>query len=154
MRLRDYLDPDLIMADLKPADDRDLISLLADHICSRRSELNREDVFQGLWERELSMCTGLEGGIAIPHAMIDGLEKPICLVGRLTTPLDMGSQDGTHIEIVFCLLSPVGQVGTHIRILARIARFCGIPSFFERMQQATDAAALYAIVAAEDDKHV
>ncbi|HUU01005.1 MAG TPA: PTS sugar transporter subunit IIA [Myxococcota bacterium] len=154
MHLRDYLDPDMVMTDLTPANDRELISSLADHICSRRLELNREDVFQGLWERELKMCTGLEGGIAIPHAMIAGLKKPVCFVGRLTEPLDMGTQDGIPVQIVFCLLSPAGQVGTHIRILARIARFCSIRPFLERMQQATDAAALYSIVAAEDDKHV
>jgi len=142
------------MADMQPANDRELISSLADHICSRHSELDREDVFQGLWERELRMCTGLEGGIAIPHAMIAGLEKPVCLVGRLTKPLDMGTHDDTQVQIVFCLLSPAGEIGTHIRILARIARFCSLPSFFKRMQQAADAAALYAIVAAEDDKHV
>jgi nitrogen PTS system EIIA component len=154
MRLREFVHSGLVIVDLEPGTRRELLDMLAEKICQQIPGLDQAVLQASLWEREEKMCTGMEFGIAIPHATIPGLEKTVCLIGRLAKPLDFGTLDGSLVQIVFCLVSPKHCMATHVRLLARIARFCTIPSFIERMVQAPDSKTLYEIVIEEDDKHV
>ena len=154
MRLRDYIRSELVFTDLNPRDNRDLLRILSERIGEQIPELDRDVLMQKLWEREQKMCTGLECGIAIPHAMVPGLSQAICAIARLREPMNFGSVDGKPIQVIFCLISPDGAVASHVRILARIARFCSMTSFIERVIQAADGPGLFAIVTEEDERHV
>ncbi len=153
MRLRDFIRPELVFADLDPRDNHDLLRILSERIGEQIPALDSDELLHNLWEREQKMCTGLECGIAIPHAMVPGLDQAICALARLRAPMSFGSLDGQPIQVVFCLVSPARAVASHVRILARIARFCSMTSFIERVIQADDKE-LFAIVAEEDERHV
>ena len=154
MRLSDYLDPVLVVCDLQAADSWDLLSQISERVCGQHPELDKKVVLSKLQEREAKSSSGLEGGVAVPHAMIPGVTKAICAVVRLADPIDLGTLDGSPVSIVFALISPPEAVASHIRILARIARLCSLPAFIEKMNQAKDDAALYEIIHEEDNRHV
>jgi len=154
MRLSDFLDPQLVICDLLVKDSRELLSNIAERICRQHPKLDKKVLLGKLQEREDKSSSGLEGGVAVPHAMVPGVQQAICMVIRLAGPVDLKTMDGSPVTIVFALISPPDAVATHIRILARIARLCSIPAFIDKILAAPDCASLHQIILAEDNRHV
>jgi Kef-type K+ transport system membrane component KefB/mannitol/fructose-specific phosphotransferase system IIA component (Ntr-type) len=73
-------------------------------------------------ERELVGATGLGDEVAIPHAAVDGLERPLLALGRAPHGIDFDAPDGRPARIVFLLLIPPKAYEEEVRILASIAR--------------------------------
>jgi Kef-type K+ transport system membrane component KefB/mannitol/fructose-specific phosphotransferase system IIA component (Ntr-type) len=73
-------------------------------------------------ERELVAPTGLGDEVAIPHAAVDGLERPLLALGRAPQGIDFDAPDGRPARIVFLLLIPPKAYEEEVRILASIAR--------------------------------
>jgi Kef-type K+ transport system membrane component KefB/mannitol/fructose-specific phosphotransferase system IIA component len=73
-------------------------------------------------EREIVAATGLGDEVAIPHAAVEGLEKPLLALGRSTQGIDFDAPDGRPARFVFLLLIPPKEYDAEVRILASIAR--------------------------------
>jgi len=73
-------------------------------------------------ERELVAATGLGDEVAIPHAAVDGLERPLLALGRAPRGIDFDAPDGQLARVVFLLLIPPKAYEEEVRILASIAR--------------------------------
>ena len=73
-------------------------------------------------ERELLATTGLGDEVAIPHAAVEGLDRPLLALGRAPGGIDFGAHDGRPARIVFLLLIPPEAFEEEVRILASIAR--------------------------------
>ncbi len=71
-------------------------------------------------ERERIAGTYLGKGVALPHARIPGLARPILLILRSAQgiPVEGTSERAT---LLFVLLTPAGQPRVHQRLQARIA---------------------------------
>lgn len=88
--------------------------------------------------REALMGTGVGNRIAIPHARLPGLSKPVIACGRAAAGIEWDAPDGLSVQLVFLLLTPVQDEGAQLQILSGIARTL------------TDAAVRDAIVQADD----
>jgi mannitol/fructose-specific phosphotransferase system IIA component (Ntr-type) len=73
-------------------------------------------------ERELVAPTGLGDEVAIPHAAVEGLERPLLALGRAPHGIDFDAPDGRPARVVFLLLIPPKAYEEEVRILASIAR--------------------------------
>ncbi len=73
-------------------------------------------------ERELVAPTGLGDEVAIPHAAVEGLARPLLAIGRAPRGIDFDASDGRPARIVFLLLIPPKAYEHEVRILASIAR--------------------------------
>ncbi len=150
MRLIDFIEPELVLTNLQAHHGRLPFELLIEKICGVHISLDGEFVHECLLKREEKYPTGLEGGIAVPHALVPSLQQPICLVARLQKPIDYATMDGSLVHTIFLLLSPLESLTTHLRILARIARLCSLPDMREAMLKAKDARDLYETIQSED----
>ena len=83
-----------------------------------RKRLARDAVL----ERELVAATGLGDEVAIPHAAVEGLERPLLALGRAPRGIDFDAHDGLPARFVFLLLIPPNAYDEEVRILASIAR--------------------------------
>ena len=85
--------------------------------------------------RERSMSTGMERGIAIPHAAVDGVSEVIAALGVVAREggLAFESIDAQPTQLVVLLLIPRAQKLLHIRTLADIARVLGHQSVREAL---------------------
>jgi CBS domain containing-hemolysin-like protein len=102
-----------------------------------------------LLERERSLSTYVGRGIAIPHARIEGLERPIAIFARLTPGIPVANRRDTA-RFLFILLVPAGAQRLHLRLLARIAQIAESDYILERLGQADDAAAIQEALMAGD----
>jgi mannitol/fructose-specific phosphotransferase system IIA component (Ntr-type) len=83
-----------------------------------RKRLARDAVL----ERELVAPTGLGDEVAVPHAAVEGLERPLLALGRAPHGIDFDAPDGRPARIIFLLLIPPKAYEEEVRILASIAR--------------------------------
>jgi Kef-type K+ transport system membrane component KefB/mannitol/fructose-specific phosphotransferase system IIA component (Ntr-type) len=73
-------------------------------------------------ERELTAPTGLGDEVAIPHAAVEGLSRPVVALGLSETGIDFDAPDGRPARIVFLLLLPPKAYEKEVRVLAALAR--------------------------------
>jgi len=73
-------------------------------------------------QRELLDSTGVGDEVAIPHAALEGLTRPLLALGRAPKGIDFGAHDGRPARLVFLLLIPPRDNAEEVRILASIAR--------------------------------
>lgn len=77
---------------------------------------------EALHIREKSMTTGMENGIAIPHAALDELPEVLCVLAIAPQGIDFDSLDSELGQILVGLLIPRSEKLLHIRTLAAIAK--------------------------------
>ena len=87
--------------------------------------------------REEIMATGIEGGIAIPHARTGGVSEPTVVFGRSANGIDWGAADGPA-HLVFLITVPEGAGDEHLQILASLSRALMKPEFRDTLLKATD----------------
>ncbi len=105
-----------------------------------------------LAERERLGSTGFGGGVAIPHAKIDGLPRVGGLFVRLAQPIEFQAVDGLPVDLVFALMSPVASGADHLKALARVSRRLRDAGFLARLRGAGSSDALYALFADEGSR--
>ena len=129
MRLQELISPENIVLDLRSADKWESIGLMLGHLVeSRTIPRHLEQSFhEAVLARERSMSTGMERGIAIPHAAVDGLERIVaCLaIVRQGDGVRFDSIDASPAWLIVLLLIPRPQKLLHIRTLADVARLLG-----------------------------
>ncbi len=107
-------------------------------------------VLEALEEREALGSTGFGHGIAIPHARLPGLARPVAALLKLSRPIDFAAADVMPVELVFGLLSPEDCGVAHLHALAAISRTVRHDADLGRLRAAPDAAALYALLTEGD----
>ena len=96
-------------------------------------------VEQALVVREKSMTTGMEDGIAIPHAAIDGIDELIAVLGLNPVGIPFETLDGAPARIIIGLVIPRARKLAHIKTLAEIAKLLSRAEVRERLLRCTDA---------------
>jgi mannitol/fructose-specific phosphotransferase system IIA component (Ntr-type) len=132
----------------------DSIGKLDGHLVANgRVEADAEQrIREAVLNREKSMSTGMENGIAIPHAAVDGQEKLSVALGIVGNEegLSFESIDGRPARLVVLLVIPKTQKLLHIRTLADVARVLGKDEVREQLFAATTPdAAWYALRSGE-----
>ncbi len=94
---------------------------------------SREAVLSALLEREEKMSTGMQFGVAIPHAKTECVEGLVVAVALSEGGVEFSSLDGGASHIFVATLSPPRDAGMHIRFLAEISRQLASRAVRERL---------------------
>jgi mannitol/fructose-specific phosphotransferase system IIA component (Ntr-type) len=150
MQLSELITIDDVLVPFEANDKWDAIRRLVDHLVDtgRVAAQEGEAIHEAVVARERSMSTGMEHGIAIPHAAVDGIEDVIACLGIL--PADEGlvfeSVDGRRTQLIVLLVIPRSKKLLHIRTLADIARVLSREAVREALIQSTDGEAAWRIL--------
>jgi mannitol/fructose-specific phosphotransferase system IIA component (Ntr-type) len=87
-------------------------------------------------DREENAPTGLGDEVAVPHAVVPGLDRTLLAVGFAPHGIDFNAPDEIASKIVFLLLMPPRAHDQEVRILAQIARAVIDPVARERLLRA------------------
>ena len=113
-----YLNKDCISVDLKGSTKDEILEELLSLLCRSGNIEDREMVLNALKEREATMSTGLEKGIAIPHAKTNGVKETCVAIGLKKDGIDFNSLDGQPAKIFIMLASPIENSGPQMRAMA------------------------------------
>lgn len=119
--LRDLLAPGAVLTHSKAATRKQVIQRLAESL-ARVAGLDARAVCEAVMRRERLAGTGIGEGVALPHALIEGLTRPLCGFARLETPADFQAPDGRGADLVVMLLSPPTSNAEHLKALAKLSR--------------------------------
>jgi PTS system nitrogen regulatory IIA component len=128
-------------ADSKPAILQELAACFA-----KVYDLDQTTVLARIQERENLGSTGFGRGVAIPHARIVGLNRPVAAFFRLASPAAFDAADGMPVDLVFGLLSPEHAGAAHLHALAAISRLMRDERMHSALVQAPSAEALYGLL--------
>lgn len=109
-------------------------------------------VLERVEEREKLGSTGFGRGVAIPHARIPGLGRPVAAFLRLASPVAFDAADGMPVDMVFGLLSPEAAGAAHLHALAAISRLMRDEAMHRALAEAPGSEALYALLANSIEK--
>ncbi len=143
MKLSELITPELVEMPLRAADKWAALATIArvPVRAGRYSEQMVAVVEAALVARERSMTTGMEHGIAIPHAAIDGIDDLIAVLGLSPAGIPFETLDGAPARIVIGLIIPRSKKLAHIKTLAEIAKLLSRAEVRERLLQSADAQA-------------
>jgi mannitol/fructose-specific phosphotransferase system IIA component (Ntr-type) len=113
---------------------------------AKAAGLSAETILGAVLEREELMPTGIGKGLAVPHARLPGLEKPLVAVGFSEGGLDFESPDGEPAHIIFLILTPLQDNGAQLEILADIAHTFRFAEIREKVGTVTSFTEFLALV--------
>lgn len=122
MKLSELLTENLIAAELAGNTKFQLIEELLDLLHKDGKISDRELALSDVLAREGYLSTGLENGLAIPHAKTDGVSELVMSFGLKKEGVDFESLDNKPAHLIFLVLSPRDTSGPHIRALAAITK--------------------------------
>jgi len=146
MTLTDLVAPQAVIPSLKANSKKQALQEIAAK-ASALSECSEREIFDVLMQREKLGSTAIGNGIAIPHGKLAKLNRLFGLCARLDRPIDFDALDGQPVDLIFALLAPEGAGADHLKALARIARMLRDADLANKLRDARDAEAIYAVLA-------
>ena len=122
--LTESLSKSVFVQSLKATDKHGVLAEIADSFVAagKVKPEHRDSVFASLAEREGKMSTGMQYGVAIPHAKTDVVEHLATLIAISRTGIDFDSIDKAPANIFIATLSPRADANSHIKFLAEVSR--------------------------------
>ena len=122
MKISDYLPESHIITALKGAKKIQIIEELLDLMNELELVSDYDLASNDILAREGYLSTGLENGLAIPHAKSKGITKLTMVFGIKKEGVEFETLDGKPAHLIFLVLSPLDTSGPHIQALAMISR--------------------------------
>lgn len=152
MRLSEFLRSDFVLSRLEASDVEGVVREVS--ACAEAAGVAPGSVvFEKLLERERAHSTVMGAGLAIPHATVPGLDRPVIGVALARDPIQFGPSGSDPVRVLFVLLSPPGREREHVKLLARICRLIRHERFVDKLEAAEDDRAVIHVIEAIDAQH-
>jgi len=137
MRLSGLLSEETIIISLSDKDKQSVIEELLELAMKTGKITNRETALKAVMDREQLMSTGLEKGVAVPHAKSSAASELTMSLGISKEGIDFESADGKPSHLFFFILAPEAAAGPNVQVLAQIARLTSDPEFCQALKSAS-----------------
>jgi Kef-type K+ transport system membrane component KefB/mannitol/fructose-specific phosphotransferase system IIA component (Ntr-type) len=140
--------PNAIDADLKSSSKEQVIEELVGLLVSsgQLSAPEAPKALKDVQEREELMSTGMQFGIALPHAKTDAVKNIVCALGVSKKGIDFKSLDGKPAHIFILILSPKDITGPHIRLMADISQLLMDKAIRDKILKASTREDIYRVI--------
>jgi len=129
---------------------RELVDVLVE---SHEIPLSARDfVLDAVLEREHDNSSGMEHGVAIPHATSDKVEDVVGAMAVLPQGVEWGTLDGLPARIIVLLVLPRRNFTGDVSTLAGVSHLMRNKEFRQQLLQATDAAAIVKLIEDAEDQ--
>ena len=112
---------------------------------STRLDMNKNEIFKKLLDREKDSSTVITPTLAIPHIIIEGEKKFVMLLARCKDCIKF-SEDSPGVKTVFVLMGTKDERNFHLRCLSAIAQVIQDKSFEKKWMSAKSIEALKDVV--------
>ncbi len=112
----------VVSPSLIATDKEQIIVEMLDLLCGTGLVKDRQRALDDVLQRERSMSTGLQRGIAIPHARTSAVDRLVCAVGLKPDGADFGAMDGQPSTIFVMTLSPESAATPHLQFMSEVSQ--------------------------------
>jgi fructose-specific phosphotransferase system IIA component len=138
MKICSLLKQDHIFLELKTGDKRQVLEEFVTAVKKRDLISDDKLVLDELLKRESLGSTGLEKGIAIPHALIEGINEPFLALAVFKNGIDFEAVDQMPTYVLMMLLGSKNNPGAQLKILAHVCRLVKETDFVEQIKKIQD----------------
>ena len=142
---------DIVIVDIAATTKEEATRMLAERLAAAGRITDIDAFLQAVAKREEHFPTGIEGGIAIPHAQSDLVTTPSVAVATSKTGIDFGADDGPS-TLIFLIAAPASGESAHLEILGSLARKVMHEDFCDALRAEKDPSAIAEIVTREVQK--
>lgn len=115
-----YFDPCSIALSTNARTSEELIGELVGRLSACGTIIDTDTALEDVLARERSLGTGLEHGVALPHARSSGVEQTTVAVAISPEGIDFQAADGTPSRIIVLVVSPRERTGPHLQLIAAL----------------------------------
>lgn len=141
MKITDFLTENRIVFELKSVDKIEIIKELA-NLFNNDKGIIKEGMFdifvEDLIERENLTSTGMQDGIAIPHAKSPAVEKLSLALAIIPSGLDFDSFDEEKSKLFFMIAAPEEIKKEHLDLLQKISKLSYEEEILEKLIDSKD----------------
>jgi CBS domain containing-hemolysin-like protein/mannitol/fructose-specific phosphotransferase system IIA component (Ntr-type) len=119
--LMDVVVNSAVAVQLQAADRETAIKQLLAKLVAAAPELKEAEVYAKVWEREGKFSSAVGRGVAVPHARLLDLARPLVALGRFAKPVPFAAPDNVPVRLVFLILTPAQSPVIQLKVLGRIA---------------------------------
>lgn len=137
MLLGEILPAEAVRLRLDAVNKYEAIRELVDVLVQAREvpETLRDHLIELVTTREQKMSTGMEAGVALPHASTEHVSKPVAAIGISRQGIPYDTLDGKPVHVVVLLILPRRQFQSNVRTLAAVAYLLDNPEFRNELMQ-------------------
>ena len=133
MKLTDYITPEHVKIELEGEDKEEVIEELVSLLVETSDVSDVDVIYEAVMSREREGSTGLERGVAIPHAKSDAVKKLSIVIGISRGGVDFQAQDGKPSHLFFLMVAPTSESGPHVQAIAKIVRMIKLDKFRKKL---------------------
>ncbi len=137
MRLSNYIRPECVNTDLDGDNKSEIIEELVELMGESSTGVDTDGIFEAVMSRERDGSTGLEMGVAIPHAKCDSVSELSIVIGISKEGVDFESLDGKPAHLFFMMIAPTTESGPHVQAIAKIVKMIKIEDFRKKLLKAS-----------------
>ena len=137
MKILEYLVPERVNLDLKGTTKAETINEMA-QLFVKSGIIDSEDLeefVREINEREQLTPTGMQDGIAIPHARTPLVKSLSLAMGISHEGVDFESMDGEPSKLIFMIAAPEGTKKEHLDLLAEISKLSFEEELVEQLEE-------------------
>jgi len=143
MLLEEIINPDAVLCNAQARSKKHCLEILSELLVRSQADIAADDVFERLIERERLGCTSLDVGVAFPRCRIEGIDRCIAAMIKLSDPIDFDATDGEPVDLVFGLVVPKEVTEDHHADIAMLTGLLKDPDLRRTLREATSSSALY-----------
>ena len=136
MKFNEYVKPENIKLQLEGRTKEEVIKELVELLTESCCVEDADTILDAVLAREREGSTGLEKGVAIPHAKCDAVERLSIVIGISKDGIDFDALDGKPSHLFFLMVAPTSESGPHVQAIAKIVKMIKIERFRQRLLKA------------------
>lgn len=110
-----------VVTGIKVSDRDEVIKKLCEIAAELEEIQDVEAIYTPVLQRESIVGTALEEGVAVPHARLNFIKRPVVIFGRSLAGIEWNSPDGKLTQFIFLVLTPQDDDEAQLQILSLIA---------------------------------
>jgi mannitol/fructose-specific phosphotransferase system IIA component (Ntr-type) len=153
MKLSDIMVSDAIVPALKNHTRDDVIGELVEAMAEAGaiSKQKVKEIIKAILAREAQATTGIGKGVALPHAKLKGIKKPIATIGCSSEGIDFASLDSKPVYSVILLLSSPDNPDEHLQAMETIFKHVQRDIFRKFLRQSETREAVVELIHEADE---
>ncbi len=122
MNLKKELQQSTILLDIQADSKKGVIQEMVAALVEAGKITDYDKVLAAILEREDKMSTGMQNGIAIPHARSELVADMIVALGFKKNGVDFNAHDGQPSTIFIMIITPLSNAGIHMKFMSAISK--------------------------------
>jgi len=150
MKICGLLEAEHIFFDLQPGDKESVLNSFVRALKGRGLISDEHRILEELKKRESLGSTGLERGIAIPHALTEEMKQSFLALAVFKKGIEYEALDRMPTYVLLLILGNKDEPGTQLKILAHVCRLVKETDVIEKIRESASPAEVCRVLEEEE----